>query len=31
MLTYTGENALNGWVKHAHPAKTGFTPLEVFE
>ena len=31
MLTYTGENALNGWVKHAHPAKKGYTPLEVFE
>jgi hypothetical protein len=31
MLTYTGANALNGWVKHAHPAKKGYTPLEVFE
>ena len=31
MLSYTGANALNGWVKHAHPAKKGYTPLEVFE
>ena len=31
MLAFTGEGALNGWVKHAHPPKKGFTPLEVFE
>jgi hypothetical protein len=30
MLTFTGKNALNGWVKHPHPAKAGYTPLEVF-
>ena len=28
---FTGENALNGWKKHAHPAKKGYTPLEVFK
>ena len=27
---WIGENALNGWNKHPHPAKTGYTPLEVF-
>ena len=31
MLGCIGENALNGWNKHAHPAKPGYTPLEVFE
>ena len=31
MLGFTGENALKGWVKHPHPAKAGYTPLEVFE
>ena len=30
MLTLTGKNALNGWVKHPHPAMPGYTPLEVF-
>ena len=31
MLAFVGEGALKGWNKHAHPAKAGFTPLEVFE
>ena len=31
MLAFTGEGALNGWAKHAHPPKKGYTPLEVFE
>jgi len=30
MLGFIGENALKGWAKHPHPAKKGFTPLEVF-
>ena len=24
MLGFAGENALNGWVKHPHPAKPGY-------
>ena len=31
MLGCIGENALNGWIKHPHPAKPGYTPLEVFK
>ena len=31
MLAFIGEGALNGWNKHPHPAKPGYTPLEVFE
>jgi hypothetical protein len=31
MLGFIGENALKGWNKHPHPAKKGYTPLEVFE
>ena len=31
MLSYIGENAVKAWVKHPHPAKPGFTPIEVFE
>ena len=27
---WTGEGALDAWKKHAHPAKPGYTPLEVF-
>jgi Pectinesterase len=30
MLGWTGQNALSGWVKHPHPAKPGYKPLEVF-
>ena len=30
MIGFIGENALKGWSKHAHPAKPGFTPLEVY-
>ena len=30
MLAWTGLGALGGWVKHDHPAKAGYTPLEVF-
>ncbi len=31
MLTWIGEGALASWNKHPHPAKPGFTPLEVFK
>ena len=31
MLGWIGEGALNGWKKHPHPAKPGYTPLEVFD
>ena len=31
MLGFVGENALKGWSRHAHPAKPGYAPLEVFE
>jgi hypothetical protein len=31
MLGFIGENALKAWSKHPHPAKPGYTPLEVFE
>ena len=31
MVGWIGENALKVWNKHPHPAKPGFTPLEVFE
>jgi hypothetical protein len=31
MLTFIGAGALSGWKKHAHPAKKGYTPLEVFK
>jgi Pectinesterase len=31
MIAWTGAGALNGWVKHPHPAKKGYTPLEVFQ
>ncbi|WP_028059969.1 hypothetical protein [Candidatus Solirubrobacter pratensis] len=30
MVSWIGENALKAWHKHPHPAKPGFTPLEVF-
>jgi hypothetical protein len=30
MVKWTGVGALNGWVKHPHPAKAGYTPLEDF-
>jgi hypothetical protein len=30
MTGFIGENALKGWVKHEHPAKAGYTPLEVY-
>jgi len=31
MLTWVGEGALASWNKHPHPAKPGYTPLEVFK
>jgi hypothetical protein len=31
MTAWIGEGALNGWKKHAHPAKAGYTPLEVYQ
>ena len=30
MIGLIGENAVNGWNKHPHPPKAGYTPLEVF-
>ena len=30
MLTWIAEGALQAWKKHEHPAKPGYTPLEVF-
>ena len=30
MIGWIGESALKVWNKHPHPAKPGFTPLEVF-
>ena len=31
LIGWAGEGALNGWVKHPHPAKKGYKPLEVFQ
>jgi hypothetical protein len=31
MVGWTGTGALNGWVRHAHPAKKGYKPLEDFK
>jgi len=31
MLTWIGAGAVSAWKKHPHPAKPGFTPLEVFK
>jgi hypothetical protein len=31
MIGFIGENALKGWDKHPHPAKPGYTPLEIFK
>jgi plastocyanin len=30
MLSWVGENALTAWNHHAHPARKGVTPLEVY-
>jgi hypothetical protein len=30
MTAWIGQGALNGWKKHPHPPKPGYTPLEVF-
>ena len=30
MTGFIGENAVKAWNKHPHPAKAGYTPLEVF-
>jgi hypothetical protein len=30
MTGFIGEGALKAWKKHPHPAKAGYTPLEVF-
>jgi hypothetical protein len=30
MISWTGDGALKAWNKHPHPAKPGFTPLEVY-
>jgi hypothetical protein len=29
MIGFIGENAVKAWTKHPHPAKPGFTPIEV--
>ena len=31
MIAWTGQGALGGWLKHPHPAKKGYKPLEVFK
>jgi hypothetical protein len=31
MIGWTGTGAFSGWVKHPHPAKSGYKPLEVFK
>jgi hypothetical protein len=31
MVGWTGTGALNGWVRHEHPAKKGYKPLEDFK
>ena len=31
MIGWTGVGALSAWKKHDHPAKAGYTPLEVFQ
>jgi hypothetical protein len=31
MVMWSGLGALNGWVKHDHPPKPGYKPLEVFK
>jgi hypothetical protein len=31
MIGWTGTGALNGWVKHDHPPKKGYKPLEDFK
>jgi hypothetical protein len=31
MIGWVGTGALGAWVKHAHPPKKGYKPLEVFE
>ena len=31
MIGWTGQGALSGWVRHAHPPKKGYKPLEVFD
>jgi hypothetical protein len=30
MIQWVGTGALNGWVRHAHPPKPGYRPLEDF-
>jgi hypothetical protein len=31
LVGFTGENALKGWVKHPHKARSDAKPLEVFK
>jgi len=31
MVGWIGTNAINGWVKHPHPPKPGYKPLEDFK
>jgi hypothetical protein len=31
LLGFAGANALNGWIKHPHKARAGYTPLEVYK
>jgi hypothetical protein len=30
MLGWTGQNAINAWSRHSHPARAGYTPLELY-
>jgi hypothetical protein len=31
LLQFIGKAGVNGWVKHPHPARAGFEPLEVYK
>jgi hypothetical protein len=31
LLAFTGKAGVNGWVRHAHPARPGFEPLELYK
>jgi hypothetical protein len=31
MFGWAGKGALAAWVKHEHPPKRGYKPLEVFK
>jgi len=31
LIAFSGKGALSGWVKHPHPARAGFEPLELYK